>query len=206
MKSKNSIIVINGRHYDAHTGKPLHGQTTSETAAASRAPAPAVHKPHAGRTSADYRPTRHIRPHKTEHAHTLMRQAVKKPGPSAGRRIKVQGHLGSGGRESSRIITHREPASYARHDRNHAVKVTHSRLISHFSPQLFAVDSHTSLAVYGSGAVDRSAHRVAPKAAPRELTTDELLEFAVQHAKAPRHHVAARRRRVIRHPHAGRHA
>jgi hypothetical protein len=125
--------------------------------------------------------------------------------------MKVQAslHSSGGGREHSRIITHREHRSYAPHSRNHAVKTTHSRLISHFSPELFSVDGHTSLGVYGSGAVSRSAaaHRTATRHTPRKHTTDELLEFAVQHAPhAPKQHAVRHRRRIIRHPHARQHA
>jgi hypothetical protein len=134
-----------------------------------------------------------------------MRQAVKKPAPGSRRHIKVQGSLRAGVRESSRIISHRAPASYAHHTRNHAVKTTHSRLISHFSPELFSVDNHTSLAAYGSGAVGRAAHRP-ERPTGRKPTTDELLDFAVQYANVPRHEVTRHRRRLIRHPHAGRHA
>lgn len=198
----NSTIVINGRHYDARTGKPLHGHKPRAEARQHTAPgAPAGHK------SAAYRPTKHIKAHKAEPAHTLMRQAVRKPGPSAKRHIKVQGRLGAkGGRGHSRIITHREPETYALHARNHAVKVTHSRLISHFSPELFSVDSHTSLSVYGSGPVQRASHRPVRSTTAGKLSTDELLDYAVQHAKVPQHRFVKRRRRIIRHPHAHHHA
>lgn len=138
-----------------------------------------------------------------------MRKGVKKPGPSAKRRIKVQGNLGTGGgREQSRIISHREPESYARHSRNHAVKATHSRLISHFSPELFSVDDHTSLAMYGSKAGRPTApRRPAGHIPPKKHTTDELLDYAVQHANTPHRHAVKRRHGITRHrSHAKQHA
>jgi hypothetical protein len=137
-----------------------------------------------------------------------MRKGVKKPVPSAKRHIKVQGSLSAGdSREPSRIISRRHHTSYGQHRRNHAVKATHSRLISHFSPELFSVDDHTSLAIYGSGAVHRTASRRTVKPAAKKPTADELFDYAVHHASPPRHHVAKRRHGLIRHRrHAKHHA
>ena len=140
-----------------------------------------------------------------------MRQVVKKPEPSVKRHIKVQGRLSAGGgHQHSKIVSHRPAESYARHARNHAVKGSTGRLISHFSPELFAVEGNTPLAAYGMGAVSRAAAHPAVKSAPAAMadtvrprpTTDELLEYAVHHAPVPRTAPHRPRRKVFHRIHA----
>lgn len=199
MNKNNSVIVINGRHYDAVTGIPHGGHKPS--AAHTRHEAVPAPKP-ASRTvhQTAYRPTRHIARHKPEPAHTLMRQAVRKPASSVKRRIKVQGHLGfEGGREHSKIISHR-PAkpSHARDTRHHAVRGNRGGLISHFSPHLFTAVDYVSVTVNppAPARYARPESAAASRAVP--LTTDELFEYAVHNAPAGHPQPHKRQRRLLK--------
>lgn len=177
--NKNNIIIINGRHYDAKTGEALSGQPHHAAAPAHTAAVRGVVRQTAG----------HARVHPPKPSQTLMRQAVKKPSADLKRRIKVQGHLdSSAGRASSKIIVRSSDRQPNIHHLQHvATKRAKGRLISHFSPELFEVDSHTPAITYGAAAVQRtSAHAPThPIHAKKPRTTAELLEYAVQQAKVP---------------------
>jgi hypothetical protein len=125
-----------------------------------------------------------------------MRQAVKKPQPAPKRRIKVQGRLGGQGRQSSKIISHRpSKPSHTQPTRHHAVKGNKGDLISHFSPHLFSTVDYMPPA-RAAAAIGHTVH--AAVAPPRKPTTDELLEYAVQHAGVPQHQPHRRSRGILR--------
>jgi hypothetical protein len=179
VKKNNNIIIINGRHYDSKTGESL---SRPEQSAAVR------------HEAARRKPAGHVPAHPPKPSQTLMRQVVKKPSDSLKRRIKVQGHLDSSAeRASSKIIARpsaRQPGTQRL--QHPATKRNKGRLISHFSPDLFVVESHTPSVTYGSVAVKRTAAKPAPTRKPR--TTAELLDYAVQHADAPRQPLAPERK------------
>lgn len=201
---KTSNIVINGRRYDAHTGKPMSHVSSDG------APGATEHKPAVPGKADVYRPTRHIAPHKPEPAHTLMRKAVKRPPSSVKRRIKVQGRLEfDGGYERSKIITHRPVRTshpHPQHSRRHTAKGSQGQIISHFSPHLFtAVDF-----VAAEPPAQNNKPPVTATSAVRSKppTTDEILEYAALHADVPQaeHHAPKRRHKIIRrHAHAPAH-
>lgn len=126
-----------------------------------------------------------------------MRQAVKRPPSGVSRRIKVQGQLNpEGGYERSKIISHRPVrSSHGPRTRHSDVKGNKGQIISHFSPHLFtAVD----FVAVEPPAPDRQS--AAAPARPKPPTTDELLEYAVQHASVPQagHQPHKRHRKLLR--------
>ncbi|MGH7192936.1 MAG: hypothetical protein ACREJM_05290 [Candidatus Saccharimonadales bacterium] len=213
MKKSSDVIVLNGRRYDAHTGKPLDGGAEyAAPRAAHRAPVhstaaikpvrhhESAHRPHRA-------PARPVAAHTPEHSRTLMRQTVRRPEDSSKRRLKVQGRLSAGGRESSKILT-RPDARRPNTGRlqNPSTKREKGRLISHFSPELFAVDGHRPAITYGAAPVRSTAGRPQTPPVAKSWTTDELLEYAVQNAGMPEQPAARRRRGpFLRRGHAHRH-
>lgn len=198
MKKHTDTIVINGRSYHAGTGELLsHAPHT--------APAPPAHhrSEHKAvpvsqpaipiQTPASRRPARHVAAHQRTRARTLMRQGVKKPGPSVKRRARVQGYL------DAPIRPHAVPGRSHTAARHPAAKTAKGQLISHFSPQLFAVEHITLLIEPAAPAVQNRP--VAEPTRRRPLTTDELLEFAVQQARTPIEPL--RRKRRLFHGHTG---
>jgi hypothetical protein len=103
-----------------------------------------------------------------------MRQGVKKPPASAKRRIRVQGRVD--GHTQPIVVTHHSPAP------RHATKAHTGRLINHFSPSLFIV---TESALSAAAKRPPASDIVKAPAAPRQHTTAELLEYAVQYADVP---------------------
>jgi hypothetical protein len=199
VKKKSTSIVINGRRYDSSTGKPLsHAPVTARAAEGHRASSGVPGKQPDSHGAAAYRPTRHIAAHKPAPARTLMRQAVKRPPSGASRRIKVQGRLNpEGGYERSRIISHRPvKSSHGPHTRHSDVKSNKGQVISHFSPHLFS--SVEFVAVEPPAPAGRSGGTAPVSPAPP--TTDELLEYAVQHASVPQggHQPHKRHRKLLR--------
>lgn len=203
---KTSDIVINGRRYDARTGQPLSHQVAPRTAPAQARVAedtPDKRRPAPLPARQAYRPTRHVAAHKPRPAQTLMRQVVKRPEPAARRRIKAQGRLDlDGGYERSKIISHRPVRpEHLRDTRHHEVKGNKGQVISHFSPHLFTAVDFVAVDPAPSAPII-AASTVAP-AQPRTPTTDEILEYAVQHASIPRsEHPPHKRRGILRRRHA----
>lgn len=198
MKKRTDTIVINGRSYHAGTGELLsHGERIATNRAAVQRPVSegrqeAASRPaHTGRHAA-----RHTAPHRRERTHTLMRQAVKRPGPSVKRRARVQAYL----EVPSKPHAHRTAKSSGSPSVHPtAIKAKKSQLISHFSPDLFAASTHITLLAESFAPV-KSKTSAAQPAEPirrRPLTTEELLEFAVQQAQVP---IAPlpRKRRIFR--------
>lgn len=187
MSKNHNTIVINGRHYDARTGK----STTDR-------PAPAAVPPASpGMLAASHharldQPARHVTAHAPKPARTLMRQAVKKPSASLKRNIKVQGHLSA--REEparrSQIISRPVITTHARQTRHHAVKGNKSQLISHFSPHLFTNVDHIAVPAAPAPARLTAAGSAPEPRRPLPLykkptTTAELLEYAIHRADGP---------------------
>lgn len=213
MKRSSDIIVLNGRRYDAHSGQPLDGGKAPQPVHAKQHAT--IHtsyhsKPSAHHKAVDRGPAKHVAAHAPEHSRTLMRQAVHKPAQDRGRRIKAQGHLGaSAERQASKILARQSARQPNTARLQHpSTKRPKGRLISHFSPELFAVDGHTPAIVYGALPVKDTAHNSegrapAPAAKRREAwTTDELLEYAVHHAADTGQPTHRRRKTLIRRAHA----
>lgn len=211
MNKHDHVIVINGRHYDAKTGRDLSGgtpaaasdhakppsTTTRHVASAHPAthtPAPTSHKP---ARRAARQPARHLAPHTPKRTQTLMRHSVRKPSPTLKRRLRVQGQADSPLRPQVEAPAHlslsRRPA------RRHVVN-THGQIISHFSPSLFVAVKHVPVAAPAPAKPSRPAMKPT-----KPQTTDELLEYAIQLASAPptEHAPKHRRRKLLkRHAHA----
>lgn len=211
MKKHTDVIVINGRTYHAGTGELLahDGRAAGAHPRAAHTPAgrPAS-APMARQAAAPKRPSAHRQAARNRTAHprtrtrTLMRQGVKKPAPSLKRHVRIQGYLDAPAGLSPRL--HAAPAArrQARPAKQHPdVRTSQSQLISHFSPRLFTVEHVTLLIeppVPAPAARPRqAAARTMEPVRRRPLTTDELLEFAVQQARVPIEPLP-RRRRVFR--------
>ncbi len=199
MKKKSTSIVINGRRYDGSTGKPLsHAPVPARAGEGRRAASTVTTAKPGSRDTAGYRPTRHIAAHKPKPAQTLMRQAVKRPPSGVSRRIKVQGRLNpEGGYERSKIISHRPAgSSHGPRTRHNDVKGNKGQVISHFSPHLF---TSVDFVAVEPPAPDRRPGPTAP-VHRKPPTTDELLEYAVQHASVPQsgHQPHKRHRKLLR--------
>jgi hypothetical protein len=184
MRKNNNIIEINGQRYDAITGAVLsHAgpsqSTTKPLPSAAHSPRPAKPKP----TMHDVvrRSAKQHASHPPATAHTLMRQAVKKPRPSLKRQSRAQGHVDTPDKQPlSRLSVGQLDAERLRH----AKQIPKSRLISHF-PAFTAGD--TDRPAWPTKPVSQTP-QLAPPKPPRHQakrhpkTTSELLEQAVQQA------------------------
>lgn len=190
MRKNINIIEINGQRYDAKTGAAL-SPAGPRQAPAKPAP-PATHhaqpaKPKPATHSVARRQSKQHSPHRPATAHTLMRQAVKKPGPSLKRHSKVQGHVDVlSGQPLSQLAVKKSAERLDTERLRHAKQIHRSRLISHF-PAFTAesADSRGQSIPVTKGPRPKAAGRMArPAASPvkRSKTTAELLDQAVQQA------------------------
>jgi len=190
MTKTNSIIQINGRHYDAATGLPLVSADTQPNAKPTNSKKRAAENTTAKTVKAKPRPARRssAKPsaaHKPEPAHTLMRQAVKKPLPGLKRRVKAQGDVDSlVGLTGATVVVNPSVDRIDPKRLNRAKQVAQSQAISHFSAAVF----DGRLATLASSVADSTlvaAHQpvgAAKAVSGKPRTTAELLERAVQTA------------------------
>jgi hypothetical protein len=132
-KRKPNHIHINGRHYDADTGELLDGQThrpTPPTPVVIHHAAPTSHVVHhTPKPASPHHAVNHKHAHAPAAAKTLMRHAVKKPGPE--RRLRAQGHIA---RQAALSVAPKASAQRLDELRaRHARHIRRSQLISHFS-------------------------------------------------------------------------
>lgn len=191
MRKNNNIIEINGQRYDSRTGAVLPPSGPGQAIAK---PLPAIaHSPHPAKPGPDMhdvvrRPVKPHASHPPAAAHTLMRQAVKKPAPSLKRQSRAQGHIGSPAKQPLSQLAIKKPVGQLDPERlRKAKQIPKSRLIGHFPP--FAAGDATRPAWPAKPVtVSRAAPLPPPKPAnhqPKQRhtkTTAELLDQAVQRA------------------------
>lgn len=123
--NKNNIIKINGQHYDANTGKPLH---VAKTALISDIKSTSSHNKPANR-----KPAASIKSHAPQSSKTLMRGPLKKPS-------SLQG----GAQHSKSQIIPKLSLDGINHDRfKHAKAIPKSKLISHFNDSSYVSSPET---------------------------------------------------------------
>jgi hypothetical protein len=172
VRKNNNIIEINGQRYDATSGAVLKRYPPNNAKPAA---------PGTIRQSAKHSPS-----HKPAPSNTLMRQAVRKPGPGLKRRFKAQGDTDSLARQALDSIV--ANASLRRLDIKRlqdAKKVAKSQFVSHFSPTTAAV-SYTPPTTPPKPNVAAPAVHTLAGPAKRPKTTADLLERAVQQATSHR--------------------
>lgn len=202
MSKNNNIIKINGKRYDARTGANLSHPSSDHKKSASTSqvkhPAPHRSKPDVSRP-----PGRVDRGHKPKHSKTLMRHAVKKPGPYAkDKHIRAQGPSDIVLPPLADVVVGKSAKRVDTTKLAHAKKVPKSHLISHFSDVTSDVNSSAEIPsqipneTTTSTAIKAKNHN---KSKPQ--TTAELLEHAVSQAKSheePAPKVKSRHKRKTR--------
>jgi hypothetical protein len=178
--SIKDTITINGRRYDIITGLPLaeHAQPIVEA----RIKPEIIKKPAAKKSSAS---VNHTKPHNPAHSKLLMRQAVKKPGPSLKRQIKTSAALDSHSRP--RAI---QPAAHHYQARPvHAKALTRSQSLSHY-PAANPVNHYLASSDQPKPSLDFDPTHAAQKhvasqvSSKRTITSKELLDRALRGATA----------------------
>lgn len=179
MSNKNSTIEINGKRYDADSGALLTPADAKSTEPVKLAAKPA--EVTAARPKAAHQPrhaVHHSAPHKPEASKILMRQAVRRPGPSLKRQVKAHGHLGL---QKAQVVA--GPARQLQ-SLQHAKHVAQSPAISHFSPIVSSNPQPTYVAPPTSQAMDFVPVRHQPVAPKPINRTEALLEKALSEATA----------------------
>ena len=189
-----NIIELNGKRYDAvtgkmlvssthhttpashHAGKVIDGIMRSQTkhAAAHPAPSEAVRKPHM------------VAPHATAHdperAKTLMRHAVKRPTHSLKRDVKVAIHTGVVAKKpAASIMPKYSWQALDEHRLKHAKLVSKSNLVSHFASAKLTTPHSKHIA-------SKPVHlTIPPRPEPitQQASTD-IFERALAHANSHR--------------------
>jgi hypothetical protein len=197
-KIKNTI-EINGQRYNATTGEPLtrHGSPlTKPSTSHAKPPEPRPKQRHTARA-----PAHHRRAHPTANSRTLMRQAVKKPGPVAKYRLRAQGNTDALVQRSLPMLTTKLSVLQIDEKRlRHARQVKKSRLVSRFSA--------ATMVVAPPAAVPQTAKTepIQPPASRPPHPTEALLKHALEQADSYRELPTAKHRRLRfkrRHAHAG---
>lgn len=205
MRKNNNIIEINGQRYDAKTGAVL-SQAAARQVPAKPAPAATHHPqpatPRPAAPAVAKRASKHS-PHRPAAARTLMRQAVKKPGPSLKRQVKAQGQIDAlAERPLARLATKKSIGQLDAERLRHAKQIHRSRLISHF-PAFTAGDViKVRTALAPTEAINQASSIPAKQPATharRPKTTAELLDQAVQQATSHLEPPPKPARRRLRH-------
>jgi hypothetical protein len=190
VSKKNNIIEINGKRYDAATGAALSHPPAAAAPAKPAAAKVAVSARPSGKAKP---PQAHTRKSSTPHnvsrapapSSTLMRQAVKKPGPATKRRWRAYGDTDSLIGPPQLPVEFKLSVGQLDEQRlRHARRISKSRSISRFSAATMAANAP----------VVQATPRPAPQAlqpAPatrhkRPKTTADVLEQAVRQAKSHR--------------------
>jgi hypothetical protein len=184
MRKNNNTIEINGKRYNTRTGalltsaaahKPARKSSTPKQPV-SRASKPAIHDiiRHPSKQSASHAP---------QPSRILMRQAVKKPGPSLKRRHKAQGHADAPTPQTlSKVIVKPSISRLDEQRLRHARQIPHSRLISRFPPLTNSVPPAHSPAKRETPVAQAPHSHQAPKRPTTKKTTADLLDRAVEQA------------------------
>ncbi len=186
MGKNNNIIEINGQRYDIHTGAVVSGPPLKHGQAR---PVVVDEIPVADEPSGHdvaRQPAKHVQPHTPTRAHTLMRHAVKKPGPSLKQQLKAQG---AAERQMKLPVTTiiSKPAWHPDTKRlQHAARIARSQHINHFSAatvtKLTPAPVQPNAAAHTPHTATRH-HAVTMPATPDKPTaTAALLEHALQQA------------------------
>jgi len=126
MSKNTNIIKINGQHYDANSGLPLHAPKTALISDVRPVNAPQKHL--------SRKPASNIRSHAPQSSKTLMRGPLKKPN-------LVQDKSTVSNKAKSHIMPKLSINGFSQERLKHANKVPKSKLISHFNGDNF-VSSH----------------------------------------------------------------
>jgi len=209
VRKNNNIIEINGKLYDVTTGAALADSTSSQAAtkpiAADRISSPTAVKPLT--RDVTRQAAKHSSSHSPKPARTLMRQAVKKPGPSLKRRFKAQGLIDELDRQSLNSVAINNTAQRLDAKRlQHAEQVAKSQLVNHFSPATTSNANQQAawqppVTTHSPQTADGNHPAKAIQPAKTLKTTADMLEHAVQQATSyremppgrSRHHRAKRR-------------
>jgi hypothetical protein len=182
--NKNDIIEINGRRYDAKSGLPLLTEPASpkKTTPIHTHASPANHKPTVHLRVADRPKINPAAAHKPTASKLLMRQAVKKPGPSLRRQTRVQVVLKDKGRLESPISR----VVYAQNRSTRALHTPKSDAVKHFVA--LQPSHHYAVASQALKSMPSISHQtvqpipIKQPAQPR--TTAEILERAIREANS----------------------
>lgn len=188
MGKNNNTIKINGQLYDAHTGKLMApaDSKAAHTVASGRPAKPAIHSVKHVRSTVRH-PAKPSSGHAPSPPTTLMRHAVKKPGPSLKRQHKAQGEIDASAPQPLDEIAFGIAVGQLDEKRlRHAKQVSRSRLISHFPLTSAAANAPTSRHEPPISLPRRPANHVkpagrTPKTQPnRASATTEMLNRAVE--------------------------
>ena len=182
---KNTIIEINGKHYDSRTGLVASGHVPDKASVAKK-PSRAKAK----------RPANQLAAHRPVPARTLMRHAVKKP--ASGHKLRARGPADSlTAQPMGQVIISKPIRSLDQQRLQKSARVAKSQLINHFSTVTasdFAPAAQPTVVapiVTATRPVSRQPHSQAAKS----TTTAELLERALQHATSHQQEASPKSRR-----------
>jgi hypothetical protein len=188
VSQKNNIIEINGKRYDARTGKSLDGGPAQHVKTPSVVPAAPAKKPVIRRQARSTGP--HAKSHAPSASKTLMRHAVKKP--DAQRHVKVQAPIDALVKHSDVAIVGSKSIQRLDGERlRRARRTKQSRLVSRFSANqpTAAVTAQVLSASKPAGAPlssdviqPHTPHQQAATHHSKQTTTSALLEHALLQA------------------------
>lgn len=179
MPKKNATIEINGKTFDANTGDLISGGGPKSH---SNRPIDDVHargsgpvNPRGGRSQ-----PKSVHSHKPGPSKTLMRRALKKPGPSLKRQIKTASPVAN---PAGIVTSYAQPMQHYDEARlKHATQIKRSNLISHFPPSLNDVSTRPSKSQAQNIQPAPASLIVPPLSKPK--TTADVLEHAIKHVEA----------------------
>jgi hypothetical protein len=183
MRKNSNTIKINGKTYDATTGGLLASPGSVKAPSkkiAVKQPTAKTSKPvvHDAIRQAAKQPAGH----KPKPSRTLMRQAVKKPGPALKRHHKAQGHTDTlSARPLGEVLVKPSLHKVDEQRLRHAKQIPRSQLISRFPKLTPGSFSPSPAAVQKTEPQPRPA-AVTAAPAKRPTTTAELLDRAIEQA------------------------
>jgi hypothetical protein len=189
VNKKLSIIHLNGQPYDAATGQPLQTPVSREAGIAAKKSkaAPTTSATLRGPVmDIARRPVNHLHTRTPQHARTLMRATVPKPGATLKRRVKAQGSVQISRVQSAptpQLVKH--SVSLVDSDRqSRAEQVVKSQQVQHFTAS-DAVSQQPDASYMTPRPVQTAPAppAVDPVAAPHKPSMD-IFEQALHHATA----------------------
>ena len=207
MPTPTHVLELNGRKYDAMTGRLLSSAPSVDGMLPATQAAHAHHKPRLSaapvRTATGHSPlhpikqaapkmmldvqrapAHHAKPHQLQHSQTLMRAAVHHPGKSFKRQTPVASHTGALVPKVHFDVIPKQSAALVDEGRLHrAAKISRSQLIQRFEGQ---APEHRIAATYQPRQTPAPAHRAAPvQPAPQREEPDDVFERALAAASQP---------------------
>ncbi len=172
----NNTIQINGKTYDATTGEPVQAVPHQPAAAMSAAVVS-----HPKKTT--HQPAQPVKHRQQQPATTLMRHAVKKPGPRQKPSLTAHGRADALTKQPAATIAPKLSIVSVDHSRlRHAKNVRKSKLVSRFSASVLSTSTPVTAVTPAPIAV-AAAPRIAPAIRPSKSTAD-LLEHALRAANS----------------------